>query len=1083
MKRGNDGPLVPPPQEDASKRARFVATTASSSPVSSSPVPDDRVATATKLFQSLATTLTFLAVRNVHEVAYEKLAGSSRASTTAAPSPWTLPRLRDLLAIGRDLVTAGYVDPTDRDARARRVPGSVADVPMDDIPSSSSLSISSVPQHRSPNAVLVISLLHRNEHNMVSITASSSSLGRGSAGSRGAAAAAAANRVKAMTAAVERKVAAFRAAASAVVAKCKRESLDLDDHLNTLTAAILPDQSRESTPPELPSKYRIPTAPPTANPSDDAAPPDVHALLQESDGVQAEPFYRGQIVASIATEARAAITVPATEVLSPRVAEGIKAARGVTDLYEHQARALRVLLPPQQSNTVEQPQHVVITTTTASGKSLVYQSAAMMAMEAHRGPAVAAPRVLYIAPTKALAHDQLRSWRAVAGACLDWVQVDTLDGDTPPETRKRLRESAHVLLTNPDMLHVTVLPMHREWTEVIRHLRYVVVDEMHQYRGVFGSHCGWIFRRLLRVAAMYGNRSVQFIACSATIGNPLEHAQRLFYYTPVLVDSDTSPSPSRLTVVWNPSAPPQSTNAVAATPGRSKGTPATPDAARLFVYLVRRHVRVLAFTKTRTACELLFKEITTVLGGDLHGRVMAYRAGYHVDERRRIERGLTSGELIGVVATNALEVGIDIGSIDVVLHVGYPGSAALKQQAGRAGRRDRSSASILITDTAPLDQHLARHPEKVLNPPCEQTVVTDPTSVPVAATQLPCAAYEVPIDPHTEEYLPAIEGGWLACAAEKLTENRTTELLESTVSWPSRNVSIRALQSDEFMVVDRTRLDAQKVLEYVSGDRVGYSIYVGGIFLHQGKSYLITEVMPDRMLAHVRQTTANYYTAVRAFSEVDPIQELDQRVLECGQHLTHGTVQVTHFVTGFHKLHVTTRAVLDTVDMATPPFKRTTKGTYVDLSPTTVRALDALPIDGAALEMSNAHAAIHSVNHLLMNVLPMAVAGATAEDPDVGCECRTAAAMGHDRPYRVLMYDRTAGGLGHARRAFQQFSTLLETARSVVGECPCEGGCVECIVWKGCTGDNDQVFKAGAVALLDALLLKVIDVGVQAADP
>ncbi|KAI9173164.1 ATP-dependent 3'-5' DNA helicase [Blastocladiella emersonii ATCC 22665] len=995
-------------------RAASAAASAQPAPPSSTaptatPLPD-YLASLVPVFAAINTTATFMAARGVH-LTLDQLKSAVDGATGGQPRPFDVTVLRELLAVAPNLVAAGWADELGRGSQAAK---------LDDLAASPLRTVQAAQQSVT---VALVGVPLTSEAGPAKKKVS------------------AANALKAMTRGIEARNAAFRAALDAFHAACIAESKDPAESLAELASTTLPDVPALDRPRPL----RLTD---TAGAASTPAARDVEANSETSDSaidiltlVTRERFYYNQLVATHTVPARAARfgTFP------PRLSAGLRTAleryKGIRELYAHQADGIDRVLDGA---------HVIVTTSTSSGKSLVYTVPMLHALEHDRRT-----RCLYLCPTKALAQDQLRGMRSLLNACaghLEGVEVAAFDGDTPQADRAGIRAKSQILLSNPDMLHVTILPNAHEWAAWLARLKYVVVDEAHEYHGVFGSHCAWIFRRLRRLAAHYGNTSLQFIACSATIANPVEHARALFGLEFEHIGDDASPAGRRLMAIWNPPLVTQPTvprsdpdaPAPPAAPRRVPRVSSVAETARLFVYLVARGVRTVAFTKYRQACELLFKEVSVLLAGDaaLLDRVRSYRGGYHPEERRVIERGLAAGEFWGVVATNALELGIDIGGLDA------------KQQAGRAGRRARDSVSVLIPEAHPLDQFFARHPDKVFSPDTEQHTVVDPSNEGIAAAHLACAAFELPV--HAAE--PCFGGiEYADLVPRHLVRHEAQDVYESPVSFPARTVAIRSIQNDQFTVVDRTRPDRHTVLEYLEASRAAFALYIGGIFLNQGTSYLLTDVNPATLVAGVRATAANYYTSCQDITNIDPVRDVAAKRLGPVE-VRFAEVQVTTQVFGYHKIDTSTRRILETVELTTPAMVRPTRAMYMDVPAAAVRSMGGPDL---------AYAAIHALNHALLNLLPVAaVLGSTNE---AGCECR-----GTDnrrpRPFRVLVYDKRTGGVGLARRLFETCAPMLRNAVRLVGECLCDDGCPECVLWKHCSQQNELINKRLAVVLARYLL-------------
>ncbi|MDQ1301544.1 MAG: box helicase protein, partial [Chloroflexota bacterium] len=607
--------------------------------------------------------------------------------------------------------------------------------------------------------------------------------------------------------------------------------------------------------------------------------------------------------------------------LSPPVNRALHAA-GAARLYLHQAEAINAALGGQ---------HVVIATSTASGKTLCFNVPVLEALA--RDPLA---RALYLYPTKALAQDQLGKWKALAGGAGEGIinpLAATYDGDTPQAARARLRKTARVLLTNPDMLHTGILPNHPLWAEFFRHLKYVVIDEAHTYRGVFGSQVACVLRRLRRVCALYqesgikgqgsGDRSqgtgVTFIATSATIANPAEHFELLTGLPARVVSDDGSPHGPRTFALWNPPFLDRSHTA-----RRS----ANHEASDLFTALVSAGVRTITFTRARVIAELLLRYARDTLKRNratagLAERIASYRAGYLPEERRRIERELFGGRLLGVTATNALELGIDLGGLEAALLVGYPGTiASLWQQAGRAGRGADPSLALLIGLDNPLDQHYMRHPADLLGRPHENALL-DPDNVYILQRHLPCAAHETPLrvagadlrdlavlgDLRDDEALfgPGFVDAMVALEESGALRYTGERWVYTRGDYPAQDVSLRDAEGDRFAILNEG--NTYRMLEEISSSTAPFRVHLGAIYLHQGDSYLVTEYNAELRHAIVKPVNADYYTQPREVNDVRIVRSTRHRVLSSAAAFL-GKVRVRGQVIGYRRLQQFTEAVL-----------------------------------------------------------------------------------------------------------------------------------------------------------------------------
>ncbi|PHH71216.1 hypothetical protein CDD82_6676 [Ophiocordyceps australis] len=775
--------------------------------------------------------------------------------------------------------------------------------------------------------------------------------------------------------------------------------------------------------------------------------------------LKSSPWYSGQIVPDghRVFEAQEPVYGHLDFQLSQNLVNALYNAKGIARFYAHQAEAL---------NSLNRGHNVVVATSTSSGKSLIYQLPVLRALEQDGDS-----RAMFIFPTKALAQDQKRSLREMLAYMpqLEETMVETFDGDTPMCERDSIRQKAKVIFTNPDMLHMALLPQEERWRSFFRSLRYVVVDELHHYNGLLGSHVAFIMRRLRRVCAAIGNKHVSFVSCSATVANPKKHFEAIFGTPGVcLVDYDGSPSGRKEFLCWN-------------TPFREPGDPASGrgnaklECARLFCALMLRGVRMIAFCRVRAQCEALVREIRLQLESlgrsDCTGLVMGYRGGYTAADRRRLEADMSEGRLMGIVATTALELGIDIGALDCVLTWGFPYTISnLRQQSGRAGRRNKDSLCILLGDGFPTDQHYMQNPSELFTKPnCELGIDLD--NMLVREGHLQCAAYEIPLWPDQDcEYF----GHDLAAVCQE-------RLLKDELGFyhchdrfrptPCKFVSIRESQEDHFAIVDTTN-GRQQVLEEVEASRATFTIYDGAIFLHQGETYLVRDFAPQRLMARVEKVKVDWTTTQRDYTDVDPIEtEAIGLISSSPSRAYYGTIKVQQHVFGYFKVDSKGR-VLDAVQVDNGPVIRYSKGMWLDVPR---RALDILE-----QRRLNAAAAIHAAEHAVMSLLPTFVVSMPGE---VRTECKVAAKefaqrpTRRRRPARLTLYDAKGGaqGSGLSTKAFDHVDGLLRMALQRVEGCQCRRGCLECVASETCKHANEVMSKAGARVILCALLNLDID--------
>ncbi len=802
--------------------------------------------------------------------------------------------------------------------------------------------------------------------------------------------------------------------------------------------------------------------------------------------------YAGQLVYVHAIPARPARYGRLRQRLSPPVTAALRAAHA-EQLYSHQAEAINAALNGH---------NVVVATSTASGKTICFNVPVLEALA--RDPLA---RALYIYPTKALAQDQLGKWQALVKGTGDGIVnplAATYDGDTPQGARARIRKTARVLLTNPDMLHSGILPNHPLWAEFFRHLQYVVIDEAHSYRGIFGSQVACVLRRLRRVCALYqagtrgGHPSVvapsvvapgpRFIATSATIANPREHFLLLTGLEATIVSDDGSPHGPRIIALWNPPFLDRA---------QSARRSANREATDLFTDLVGAGVRTIAFTRARVIAELLLRYSRETLrrtAPQMVDRVAAYRAGYLPAERRRIERELFGGKLVGVTATTALELGIDVGGLDAALLVGYPGTiASTWQQIGRAGRGQDPALALLIGLDNPLDQYHMRHGEELLGKLHEHALI-DPDNVYILQRHLPCAAHESPLvvplspsagSPGDESRAPrgaagtgvaddeALFGPGFVDAMIALENSSTLRYIPTSGpdegqrwvytrgDYPAQDVNLRDAEGERFAVLNAS--DDFRTLEELNSSSAPFRVHPGAIYLHQGESFLVTEYNHDMRHAIVQPVKADYYTQPRELSDVRIVRSMRHRPLSKTSGQTPATaaylgrVRVRSQVIGFRRLQQFTEAVLGDATLEMPVTEFETVALWWDLPPELPAELARRGLDFLG--------GIHAVEHAAIGILPLF---AMCDRWDIG-GLSTPRHPDTDAA-QVFIYDGFPGGVGIAEKGFELLPELWAAALDVIRGCPCADGCPSCVQSPKCGNNNTPLDKRAALLILAELL-------------
>ncbi|GAA5911343.1 ATP-dependent 3'-5' DNA helicase [Sporobolomyces salmoneus] len=770
-------------------------------------------------------------------------------------------------------------------------------------------------------------------------------------------------------------------------------------------------------------------------------------------------WYEGQIVddGHRTFEAREAVYGSLDHPVSEALASALHNTKNIdaSRLYSHQAKAI---------NALHAGKNVIISTSTSSGKSLVYQLPVVQALEQD-----IESTALYVFPTKALAQDQKRALgELVAGVeGLEDVKVATFDGDTPRDDRDFIREYANVIFTNPDMLHLTVLPQEERWRRFFCNLKFVVVDELHIYSGLFGCHVSFVMRRLRRICRALGNETVQFVSCSATISNPAQHMQTIFGVEDIeLIDEDGSPCGQKEYLVWNP--PYIDENDL------KQGRISTiQETSRIFRFLMQRGIRVIVFCRVRAQCEIMIRQVKQDLmlegRSDMAGRVMSYRSGYSAQDRRKIEQEMFSGQLLGVIATTALELGIDIGSLDAVLSVGFPYTLpGLRQQAGRAGRRNKDSLAMLICDPFPLDQHYARNPDLIFTSPFQELQLDLENPI-VLEAHIQCAADEVPIHPPEDELFFGDKLATICRDRLVPDDDGFYHCHPRYKPYPAKTVPIRNTEDESYSVVDITG-GRNVVIEEVEMSRAIFTTYEGAVYMHMGRTFLVKEVNHDRKLAKIQEATIEWRTRQRDFTNIDPLEALSIREVKgAAATASYGLVQLTSIVFGYFKVDKRNN-ILDTVDISSPPFIRTSHGLWIDVPKS------ALEI----LLLKNFHPAgsIHAAEHALMSLTPIV---AMCAEGDVRTECKMPekelanVPSSRKRPARLILYDSAGKSGGICAKAFDHVSLLVTQAADTIKNCKCSEGCPSCVASLLCSGANTIVSKIGALIVLESILGRPID--------
>jgi len=741
----------------------------------------------------------------------------------------------------------------------------------------------------------------------------------------------------------------------------------------------------------------------------------------------------GRLVAESAEREQPAIEVPLPEGLDP----GLRAAlreQGIEALYAHQLAALRV----------SEAANVIVTSGTASGKSLSFNLPVLdaIARDEHA-------RALYLYPTKALAQDQARKLAELGPPGL---RPAIYDGDTPREERRAVRRRSNLVLTNPDMLHVGILPHHKGWGDFFANLRFVVVDEAHVYRGVFGSNVANVLRRLRRISRIYrGSRGEpRLILTSATIANPLELAERLAGTPFELVDDDAAPKAGRRIAIWNPPLVDEAAGA-----RRS----VLSEAADLLAELLISGVRTICFLRSRKGIELIQKFTRMRLADRGHAElaelIAPYRAGYTPQQRREIEARLAAGELRAVVATDALELGIDIGELDAALCVTFPGTvASLRQMWGRAGRRTEGLAIYMAGEDG-LDQFFCRHPTEFLTRPVEAAIL-DHTNERIQSTHLLAAAYEAPLGgPHDDETLGDNWRGRADQLIEKglLRRGGSGKVAVRGPGFPAGWIGLRSASADAVTVLDA---GSGELLGTVEAERAFSTVHPGAVYLHMGRAFEVRELDVELRRAVVEPFEGDYYTQARKETDIY-IERIGEQRQTAGVELSFGTVAVTEQVVAFQRKRLGDHEPIDFVALELPEQNFRTQALWYVLG----EELAGPQVLPAEVQLG----ALHASEHAQIAVLPLL---AMCDRWDIG-GLSTNVHYQTGKP-TIFIYDGYPGGIGIARRGFDEFERLLADAARLVGECRCESGCPSCVQSPKCGNLNDHLHKGGAIELMGGML-------------
>ncbi|NLU10456.1 MAG: DEAD/DEAH box helicase [Tepidanaerobacter acetatoxydans] len=691
------------------------------------------------------------------------------------------------------------------------------------------------------------------------------------------------------------------------------------------------------------------------------------------------------------------------EYLNPKLVSALK-KKGIYRLYSHQRKAL---------DEVTAKNNITVVTPTASGKSLCYNLPVLNDLLADKNS-----RAIYLFPTKALSQDQVSELMNLVNVIGENIKTFTYDGDTPVNARVAIRKDGHIVVTNPDMLHTGILPHHTKWMKLFSNLKYVVIDEIHMYRGIFGSHTANVLRRLKRICRFYGSDPI-FICCSATIANPRELSEKITEKSMVLIDHNGAPSGEKNIIFYNPPVV-----------NRQLGIRRSSllEAKTLALAFLKNKIQTIIFARSRLAVEVLLTylcdEMKSIPGG--MNLVKGYRGGYLPKERREIEKGLRDGKILGVVSTNALELGVDIGNLDASIITGYPGSVASTwQQTGRAGRRNSLSASILVASSSPLDQFIINHPEYFFEASPEHGLI-NPNNLYILVSHIKCAAFELPFaDGETfgkeniYEILDFLEG-------ERILRHVGGRWHWMAESFPAEEVSLRSASAENFVIIDITK-DA-KVIGEVDQSSAPMMIHEEAIYIHAGQQYQVEKLDYEEKKAYVRKVDADYYTDANLAVEIKVLDVFREKTVDNGQNYV-GEVMVTSLATMFKKIKFFTHENLGFGHIHLPPEEMHTTAYWLSI-PENIKELSREEMESGLLGLCN----------VMVNIAPLYL---MCDPKDIRGVVQIRSPF-TQKP-TIYIYDNFPGGVGFSEKLYNMQDQLLKAARQVIMECNCEDGCPSCV--------------------------------------
>ncbi|MFY0544450.1 DEAD/DEAH box helicase [Brevibacillus sp. H7] len=717
---------------------------------------------------------------------------------------------------------------------------------------------------------------------------------------------------------------------------------------------------------------------------------------------------------------REARTVPFPSGMDERIRQTLS-KRGIASLYTHQETSFRL---------VQEGKHIVAVTPTASGKSMCYHLPVLQTLTEEPQA-----RALYLFPTKALAQDQKSELHELINEMGLSIKSETYDGDTPAQIRQTIRKAGNIVITNPDMLHSAILPHHTKWVSFFEHLRYVVIDELHTYRGVFGSHVANVIRRLKRICSFYGSRP-QFICTSATIANPKELAEQLTEEKMELVDNNGAPSGKKHFLFYNPPVVNRQLNI-----RRS----ATLEARDITDAFLSNGIQTILFARSRVRVEILLKYLQERIKKKLGPKtIQGYRGGYLPSQRREIERGLKSGDILGVVSTNALELGVDIGQLQVCVITGYPGSVASTwQQAGRAGRRQGESVVVLVGSSTPLDQYVISHPEYFFGRSPESARI-NPDNLIILVDHIKCAAYELPFTEGDRFGKAEIVEILEFLTEEQILHHSKGKWFWMNDSFPAHNISLRSASQENVVIIDITERGNERVIGEMDRFSSLTLLHEEAIYLHQGIQYQVEKLDYEEKKAYVREVTVDYYTDANLAVQLKVLEE-DEVCRRQEAEFAYGEVSVHAMATIFKKIKFETHENIGSGPIHLPEQELHTNAAWISFSESLLDTIGKEDVERGLVGLA----------HVLQHVAPLFV---MCDPMDLHVIPQRKAV--HSGQPAIFLYDRYPGGVGLSEQVYKEMDTILTQAEGLICSCPCESGCPSCV------GSSEEGGKELALSLL-----------------